>query len=29
VQEKYGSLCGSGIWKIPTGVVDEVCVICM
>jgi len=23
VQEKYGSLCGSGIWKIPTGVVDE------
>ncbi|KAG7621757.1 NUDIX hydrolase domain [Arabidopsis suecica] len=22
-EEKYGSLCGSGIWKIPTGVVDE------
>lgn len=24
VQEKYGTLRGSGNWKIPTGVVDEV-----
>ncbi|KFK29047.1 hypothetical protein AALP_AA7G081700 [Arabis alpina] len=23
VQEKYGTLCGSDIWKIPTGIVDE------
>ncbi|XP_010433637.1 PREDICTED: nudix hydrolase 10 isoform X2 [Camelina sativa] len=22
-EEKYGTLCGTGVWKIPTGVVDE------
>lgn len=26
VQEKSGVLQGTGVWKFPTGVVDEVCV---
>lgn len=26
VQEKSGLLRGTGVWKFPTGVVDEVCV---
>ena len=25
VQEKNGVLRGTGVWKFPTGVVDEVC----
>lgn len=25
VQEKSGKFQGSGVWKFPTGVVDEVC----
>ena len=25
VQEKSGLFKGTGVWKIPTGVVDEVC----
>lgn len=26
VQEKSGRFRGTGVWKLPTGVVDEVCV---
>lgn len=25
VQEKGGKMSGTGVWKFPTGVVDEVC----
>lgn len=27
MQEKHGSFKGTGIWKIPTGIVEEVCAL--